>query len=174
VLVSVACAAGHERWAEARAFFSAGDAHAEEVQALGAPFGLAALGVLEKGISAVDDDVAGRENRGEFLQHLVDRIAGFDHHEDAARRFESGGKILERFGADDFAVGVLRDKAVNPIGLEIPDGDFTAMIFDIECEVLPHDSEANNSELRSMGDYIGRHLQLLRINPSRIVGVRKS
>ena len=51
-------AAGHEGRAVARAFFAAGDAHAEKAQVVHAHFLFAALRVLKPGVAAVDENVA--------------------------------------------------------------------------------------------------------------------
>jgi hypothetical protein len=82
--------AGHERRAEQRALLAAGDAHADEVEAALAHRLLAADGVGEQRVAAVDDDVAGLEDLHERLDHGIRRAAGLDHDDrcaaSAARR----------------------------------------------------------------------------------------
>ena len=56
-----------------RALLAAGDAGADEVQALLAERLLAAAGVGEVGVAAVDDDVALLQQRRELVDHRVGR-----------------------------------------------------------------------------------------------------
>ena len=84
-LVGLLRAAGHDRGAVQRALLAAGDAHADEVQVLLAERGLAAAGVLEVRVAAVDDHVAGLEQRGELVDHGVGGRARVDHDEYASR-----------------------------------------------------------------------------------------
>ena len=55
---------------------------------------VAALGILEVGVAAVDDRVARREQRGELLHRLFGGIAGRHHQPDDARRAEHGHDLL--------------------------------------------------------------------------------
>jgi hypothetical protein len=64
MLVGFFITAGHEARAPERAFFTAADAHAEELDSGGGQFLEPAFGVGEQGVAAVDDDVAGFESRG--------------------------------------------------------------------------------------------------------------
>ena len=59
--------------------FTAGDANAHEVQALFSQGVLAADGVGEVGVTAVNNDVALIEHGGELLDHCVDGCARLDH-----------------------------------------------------------------------------------------------
>ena len=82
-------AAGHERRTFERAFFAAGNAAADEMNA--APFEIlaAALRVGEKRIAAVDDDVAFFEQRRELIDDGIDRRAGLDHDHRFARPLQA-------------------------------------------------------------------------------------
>jgi hypothetical protein len=46
-------------------------------------------------VAAVDDDVAGFEMGQHGVDHLIDRVAGFDHHHDAARPLKQADELLE-------------------------------------------------------------------------------
>ena len=78
-------AAGHDGGAEARAFFAAGDAGADEENAFVREGFGAAVGIGEEGVAAVDDDVALFEMGQDVVDDLVDGVAGLDHEHDAAR-----------------------------------------------------------------------------------------
>ena len=62
---------------------------------------LAALGVPEIGVAAVDDDVARVEQRRQLGEHGVDRDAGFDHQDDLARPRQRGDELGQRRDAGD-------------------------------------------------------------------------
>ena len=91
-------AAGHDARAAAGAFFAAGDAGADVEQALGLDVFGAADRVLEEGVAAVNDDVAGFEVGEEVVDELVHGLAGFDHEHDAARLLEEGDHFLDASG----------------------------------------------------------------------------
>jgi hypothetical protein len=65
VLVGLRRSAGHDRRALEGARLAAGDAGADEVRPVVAQRLLAAAGVLEERVAAVDDDVAGLQQRDE-------------------------------------------------------------------------------------------------------------
>ena len=69
VLVGLALAARHHAGAVARAVFTSGHAHAEEVDVLGGHALLAALGVLVPGVAPVDHDVSRLEQWLELIEH---------------------------------------------------------------------------------------------------------
>ena len=62
-----------------RTLLAAGDADAEEVDALLGELGVAALGVAEVGVAAVDQDVAPVQVRRDLVDHRVGGWAGLDH-----------------------------------------------------------------------------------------------
>ena len=71
------------------------------VQILLGQLGLAALGVPEVGVAAVDDDVARVEQRRQLGQHGVDRDAGFDHQDDLPWPRQRGDQLGQRGDAGD-------------------------------------------------------------------------
>ena len=52
-------------------------------------------GVLEERVAAVNDDVAGFQERNEVLDEFVDRRAGFDEHHDTPRALEGADHFLK-------------------------------------------------------------------------------
>src|SRR6266581_3607509 len=132
------------------AFFATGHTHAKKVQVLGARVVLTALRVFEKRVAAVDHDIARSQKRHELAQHLVYRFAGLDHHEHAPRSRQRVHEIVQGLCADNLAGAVLLDKPVHPFRFQIPHGHALAVIFDVERQVLAHDAEANNAELRRL------------------------
>ena len=86
--------ARHDARAFQRAFLPAAHADAEEVNALFLERLFAALRVGPERVAAVDDDVAGFEQRDELLDDRVHRRAGLDHDLRAARALQRGDEIL--------------------------------------------------------------------------------
>ncbi len=141
-------AAGHDRGAAARALFAAGDAGADEEDALGGQVLGAAVGVGEERVAAVDDDVAGFEMRQQVVDHLVDGVAGLDHQHDAARALEQAGQLLDGVRADDLrALGFVGEEVVDLGDGAVEDGDFEAVVVHVEDKVLSHDGEADQANI---------------------------
>ena len=82
-------------------------AAADEVDALVLQRRLAAAGVLELGVAAVDDDVARLEQLGEFVDHGVGRAAGLDHDHDLAGHLQRRNEIRRRLRRHERAVGAV-------------------------------------------------------------------
>ena len=78
-------AADHRAVAVLEAPDAAGDARVHEVDAALREQRVAALRVLEVGVAAIDDGVAGREERRELLHRRLGRVAGRHHEPDDAR-----------------------------------------------------------------------------------------
>ena len=148
----------------ARAFFAAGDAHAEKAQVVHAHFFFAALRVLEPGVAAVDENVSGFEQRRKLRDHAVDRLAGLDHHQHAAGRAKRLDELFERFCAGELFAGILLHEALGPIGFQVPDGDAEAVLFNVEGKILPHNAKSDHSEIthtglpRSNATFAGRRM----------------
>jgi hypothetical protein len=94
-------AAGHDGGAFAGAFFTAGDARADEAEAFFGEVGVATLGGLVEAVAAVDDDVVLVQERDELLDHGVHGVAvgvlhggGFHHDVDLAREWRGSGRTL--------------------------------------------------------------------------------
>src|SRR5690606_30153007 len=94
--VGLGGAARHDAGAVQGPFLPAGDAGSDEVDALFAQGGLAAAGVGEVRAPAVDDHVAGLQERGELADHRVGRGAGLHHAHQAAGPLQGGDELLGR------------------------------------------------------------------------------
>ena len=132
------------------AFLTSRDPHAEEAHHRLTGVRFAANGVFEEGVAAVDDDVARRQIRAEFLQRLIDRITCLDHHQDAARTFQRAAEFLQRSGTDEAPFGMLAKQPVNPVGLQVPNRHGMTVVLDIEGEIRAHDPETDDAELRRL------------------------
>ena len=53
------------------------------------------------GVAAVDDHVAGREQRDELLDELIDRRPGLDHEHHLAGRGQAADQFFQRVAADE-------------------------------------------------------------------------
>ena len=152
MLVGLAVAAGHHGRAETRAFLTAGNTAADEQETLFLELLLAADGVGPLGVAAVDDDVAGFENLREGVDHRVGGLAGLHHDHRAARALEAGGEFLQRGMADEAAgsVRVFRHELLHGGGGAVVNRDAEAVVGDVEGEVLAHDREADESDVREL------------------------
>ncbi len=111
-------AAGHDRGALQRPFLAAGNPGADEedpllLQGAGAPGGVGIVGV-----AAVDQDVAGLEQRREFVDHVVDRRPGLDHDHDLARPLQRADQFLDGVAADDL-LSFARDRCTKSSTFEV-------------------------------------------------------
>ncbi len=141
-------AARHQRRPGQRAFLAAGDTGADVEQALALDMFRASDGVGEMRVAAVDDDVARFEHRDEFLDEIIDRLAGFHQQHHLAGSSEVAGEFLQALTADDLLVPCpasqesvdLRHRAV-----ETSDGETLA--FHVQDQVLAHDSEPDQADI---------------------------
>ena len=83
--VGLVRSARHDAGPVERAFLAAGDAAPTKFSCLLLQRGLAPAGVGEVRVAAVDDDVAGLEQRHQLVDDRVGRPAGLDHDDDRAR-----------------------------------------------------------------------------------------
>ena len=84
---------GHHRRPSQRAFFAAGHAHADKAEPRRRELICAPIGIAEKRIAAVDEDVFALEVRTKVRDDAVDRRTGRHHHQDAPRPLEHGHQL---------------------------------------------------------------------------------
>ena len=156
-------AAGHDGRAFASAFFTAGNASADEAEAFLSEVGVATLGGLVEAVAAVDDDVAFIQQWDELLDHGIHGIAvaifysgRFHHDVNFARKGQRLDEFFEGLGADEGFVGVLGNKFVCDAGGAVINTDLEAAAFDIENEVLAHHGKADESEVTFFAHSLGR------------------
>ena len=148
--VGLARAAGHDARPVQRALLAAGDADAEEAQAALGHRLVAALGVAEVRVAAVDDRVALVEQRRELLDHGVDRRAGLDHGHDRARALERLDELLRRAGAGDRPLGAVLGHELLGLGRgAVVHRDRDVVVGDVAREVGAHHREAGEAESRA-------------------------
>ena len=142
-------AAGHDRRPGERTDLAAGDAGADEVEADLAQPRLTAAGVVEVRVAAVDDDVAGLEQRDELVDDGVGGRARLDHDDDAARPLEGGDEVGHRVGGDERPLrAVLLDELRRPGAGAVVDGDDVVVVRQVAGEVAAHDGEAGDPDGR--------------------------
>ena len=106
------------------------------------------FGIGEEGVATVDDHVPVGEERDERLDEVVDRRAGLHHHHHLPRGLERRDEILERVAADD--VGLLAAagrEGVGDAGRTIEDRDREAPAGDVECQILAHDGQPDQTDV---------------------------
>lgn len=140
-------AAGHDARPVEGALLAAGDARADEVQAAFAQRGLAAAGVGEVGVAAVDDHVAVLEERGELVDDGVGGSARLHHDHEAAGAGERGHELLGRLGRDEGAlVAELVHQRAGAAGGAVVDGDGVTVPGEVTGQVAAHHSEAGDAD----------------------------
>ena len=148
-LVGLRRAAGHDRRAVQRALLTAGDAHADEVQVLLAERGLAAAGVLEVRVAAVDDHVTGLEQRGELVDHGVGGRARVDHDEQASWPLQRRDELFGGLGRNEITlVAELRDHVGDAGDGSVVQGHGVAVAGEVAGQVAPHHAQAGDAYLR--------------------------
>ena len=95
MVVRLACPAGHDARSVQRAFLAARNARAKEAEPLSFQLSRSTLRVREQRVAAVDHDVAGLEIRLQVGDHVVDRLAGFHHHQYGARSRDGGHEVAQ-------------------------------------------------------------------------------
>ncbi len=133
----------------ARAFFTAGDARADVEQTLAFDEFLAAVGIFEKRVAAVDDDVAGFQARQQLLNKIVHRLARLDEHHDPARFLELLDHFFDGMGAEHFgAVGFFGQKFVHLGGGAVVSHHDEAVVVHVQNQILAHDRQADQGDVR--------------------------
>src|SRR5437870_1503543 len=102
--------------------------------------------VVEVGVAAVNDDIAGGQQGSHFVDGLFGRGAGGDHDPDGAGRFQLGDHVLERGGPDAAHLFRLFDEIRRPVV-----GDHAVLaLLEAGDHVHAHLPEANESEFHRM------------------------
>ena len=141
-------AARHDRRALERADLAPGDAGPDEVEAVLAQRRLAAAGVLEVGVAAVDDDVALLEERDELVDDRVGGIARLDHDDDPARLLQRGDEVLGRARtARTCPRRRSRGPGRRPALRAVVQRDGMPVTGEVAGEVAAHDGETGDADL---------------------------
>ncbi len=124
--------------------------------------GLAAAGVLEVRVAAVDDHVAGFEQRGELVDHGVGGRAGVDHDDQAAGALEGLHELLGALRRDEFAlVAELLDHVGDTGRRSVVQGDGVSVAGEIPGQVAAHHTESGDAYLRGSLRRGGHMVRLL-------------
>ena len=147
-VVSFALSARHHARPQQRAFLAARDAHADEAQAEALRRFRPALGVGEQRIAGVDENVAFFQERRDFLDHLIDRLARLDHDDDHARLGERADEFLQRLGREKLALrAVLFDQAVGALEMAVVKRHGEAFARRVARQVRPHHRQPNHAQI---------------------------
>ncbi len=143
-------AARHQGRTVARAVLTAGDTHAEVVDARGLEGRRASLGDCKVLVSTVDKQVAGLEQRAELGDGVIHRRSGLDHHQDAARLLERSHELLDGMRTKDLGfaakllLGALQE-AVHLVGGAVVYGNREALLGHVEGQVLSHHGKTDEA-----------------------------
>ena len=131
------------------AFLAAGDAHANEVETVFTEFRLAAAGVVEMGVAAVDEHVPRLEQRGELVDHGVGGRARVDHDEQAPWLLQGLYEVLGRWRGDE---GALVAELVHGVGdaggRAVVQGDGITVAGEVAGQVAAHHAQPGDAYLR--------------------------
>ena len=112
------------------------------------PLQRAALGIGEKGIAAVDDDVVRIDELAQLGEHGIDRRAGFDHDDDAARLLQRFDEPGDRLSADDIEPdGAVFQEVLGAGPGAVVNGDGVAIALDVERQVFAHDRQSDDTRV---------------------------
>src|SRR5438105_842217 len=99
-------------------------------------------------VASVDDDVAFFEMGDKLFNYLIDSLARLDHHHDATRTLQCANEFLDGVSADDLrSRSFVLNKIVDLGDGAVEDRDLVAVVVHIEDQVLPHDGEADESDV---------------------------
>ena len=141
-------AARHHARAAPCAFFATGDPGADVQQPLRFDVFLAAVGVFEQRVAAVDDDVALVEMRDQLLDEVIHRLAGLDQHHHAPWRLEFGDHFFNRMRAKHLgALGFVGEEVINLVGGTVVDDDGKTVVIHVQNQILAHDGKANQCDV---------------------------
>jgi hypothetical protein len=117
-------------------------ARVHQLDAAASQGGAAPDGVVEIGVSAVDDDVAPLQSGQEQLDGLIDRLAGRHHEPDDTRRREAASQVGEVLRALRAIGGDLGDRRNGPV----PRHDFVSSPEQAPRHVAAHPAETHHRE----------------------------
>ncbi len=142
-------AAGHQRGAVAGSLLAAGNAGADEAEALSGQVFCSPVGVGEVGVAAIDDDVSALEEGQERLDPVIDGLAGLDEEHHTARLLQLGDELLGGVRADDaLALGLVGQEAVDLGDGAVEGADGEAVVGHVENQVLAPGSKGSVSPPR--------------------------
>jgi hypothetical protein len=103
---------------------------------------------LEERIAAVDDDVAGFEQREQMLDEFVHGAAGLHHEHDATGTFQEADHLGQRMGADDLgALRLVGEEGVHLVNRAVEGHDGEAVVVHVQDQVLAHDGQADDGDV---------------------------
>ena len=147
-LVGLRGSAGHDRRSLQGAYLSSGDPRSHEVQPEVAQALLAAAGVLEERVAAVDDDVPLLEERDEGVDGGVGRATGLDHENDAAGTFQGGDEIRQVVGGHEIPLEAVEcDDLVGAGGRPIVEGHSESPVGEVAGQVRSHHRHSDHPDL---------------------------
>jgi len=138
-VVSVALAARHDGRPFQRAFFTARHAGADEMQPGLCQFLIAANGVGEMRVAAVDENIALFQQRLERCNGGVRRLARLHHEQNAARFFQRFDELFQRERRHQLPVRIFGDEFVGLFAATVVDRHRVAAALDVERQIAAHD-----------------------------------
>ena len=145
--VSFFLSAGHNGRPFQCTFLATGNAGADKVKALCGQLFVTADGVLKEGVTAVDQNVAFIEMRGEGCDGFIGGFTGFDHQQDTAGFFQGVNKLFNAVAGNQFFPRVFSNHFVSFIRRAVKNRNRITAAFDIQCEVTAHNGHTDNTNL---------------------------
>ncbi|MPM11240.1 hypothetical protein SDC9_57579 [bioreactor metagenome] len=139
-------AAGHDRGTVQCPLLAAGNADADEVDALVAERDLATLGVLVERVAAVDQDVAVLQQRGEGVDGRIGGGTGLDHHHDPAGLLEAGDELFRGPRGEEAGLRMLGHDLLGLLVGTVEDRHPVAVVGEVPGQVRPHHRHADDAD----------------------------
>ena len=158
VLHGLIRAAHHHAVAAGDPPHAAGGADVNVVNSLGLERRGATDVILEVGIAAVDDRVAGFHQLGEVVDGRLGGVAAGDHDPRRAGLRELRDEFLERRGAD----GPLGDELGDALGAAVVDDAGVTGIHQAADHIAAHSAQTNHAQLHGTGSFLDATLRLRR------------
>ncbi len=127
-----------------RAFFPSGNAHPYVMNSFLLQFLAASLCIGEKRVSSIDQHVASLEERHNFADYNVHRLASLDHHHRYPRFLKRSDKFLHCASRlNVFSPGASGSKFFRDLRGAVEHRNRKTLRFQIQSEVLAHHSQAD-------------------------------
>jgi hypothetical protein len=142
-------AARHERRPVQRALLAARHARSHVQHAALFDEASAADGVGEQTVAAVDENVAGVQQRQQSIDQLIHRPARFHEHDYLARTAEGGDEFLDAARGDEIlAAAAASHQVIDARDAAIEHRDAKSLALHVQRQVLAHHGEADEADVR--------------------------
>ncbi|MNE46154.1 hypothetical protein D3C80_1404770 [compost metagenome] len=138
-LVGILLSTRHNCRSLQRPFFTARYSCPDKTEALCLKLFVPSLGIREKGVPAVNQDIPWRQMRHQLLNRIICRFAGLDHDHDFARQLERLDKLLNAVGTDEVFARCFCKQLICFLAGTVVQGYREPLALHIQGQILTHD-----------------------------------